>query len=76
VSAAAQDVTVVVVVVLLLIQDMPLLGLHPNRVTYASDHFQGMIETATRLIRTGFLYADDTPVEEVRSEPEGVMERC
>ena len=51
---------------LLLLQDMPMLGLQPSLISYASDYFQVMIETATQLIVQGFLYADDTPSEQVR----------
>lgn len=47
------------------IQDLPLLNLQPDRITYASDYFQGMIETASGLVKDGFLYTDDTPSEEV-----------
>jgi hypothetical protein len=46
-------------------QDLPLLDLHPSRITYASDYFRQMVDTATVLIEAGFLYADDTPTEEV-----------
>jgi glutamyl/glutaminyl-tRNA synthetase len=52
---------------------MPLLDLHPDRITYASDYFGEMVATATGLIQAGFLYADDTPSEEVR--PHG-MNHC
>lgn len=44
---------------------MPLLGLTPSRITYASDYFEPMVSTATGLIEAGFLYADDTPTEQV-----------
>lgn len=47
-------------------QDLPLLDLHPARITFASDYFEEMIDTATGLIQAGFMYADDTPTEEVR----------
>lgn len=49
-----------------LLQDLPLLDLHPDRITYASDYFEEMVATATGLIDAGFLYADDTPSDEVR----------
>jgi glutamyl/glutaminyl-tRNA synthetase len=48
-----------------LLQDLPLLDLHPDRITYASDYFGDMVATATGLIEAGFLYADNTPSEEV-----------
>jgi hypothetical protein len=48
-------------------QDLPLLGLTPDRVSFASDHFQAMAEATTALIKANFLYADDTPVAEVRA---------
>jgi len=44
---------------------MPLLGLAPSRITYASDYFEAMVSTVTGLIEAGFLYADDTPTEQV-----------
>lgn len=51
---------------LLCAQDLPLLDLRPARITFASDYFEQMIKTATGLIQAGFMYADDTPTEEVR----------
>lgn len=44
------------------------MGLRPSQITHASDYFGPMIETATDLVEAGFLYADDTPVEEVRAQ--------
>ena len=43
-----------------------MLGLQPSLTSYASDYFQSMRDTATQLILQGFLYADDTPSEQVR----------
>ena len=35
-------------------------------ITYTSDYFPEMLDLAERLIKAGFLYADDTPVEQMR----------
>lgn len=35
-------------------------------ITYTSDYFPEMMDLAERLIKAGFLYADDTPVEQMR----------
>lgn len=48
-----------------------------QRITYASDYFPQLAECAERLIDAGVLYADDTPVDQMREERmAGVESRC
>ena len=35
-------------------------------ITYTSDYFPEMLDLAERLIKAGSMYADDTPVEQMR----------
>lgn len=37
-------------------------------ITYASDHFPGMIDIARKMIQAGHMYADDTDVDTMRTE--------
>jgi hypothetical protein len=55
---------------------MPLLGLHPDAVSHASDYFGAMIADAAALIESGLLYADDTPVELVSTSSCRSNRRC
>ncbi|KAI8474393.1 MAG: tRNA synthetases class I, catalytic domain-containing protein [Monoraphidium minutum] len=50
------------------LREMPLLGLSPGAVSRASDHFAAMAADAAALLVGGFLYADDTPLEEMRAQ--------
>ena len=50
-----------------IIADVKRLGVEfKGPITYTSDYFPEMLDLAVRLIRAGFLYADDTPVEQMR----------
>ncbi|EFN53000.1 hypothetical protein CHLNCDRAFT_137448 [Chlorella variabilis] len=51
-----------------IIADIGRLGLRYERITYTSDYFPQLKECGERLIRAGHLYADDTPVEQMREE--------
>jgi glutamyl-tRNA synthetase len=46
-------------------------------ITYASDYFPQLAECAERLIDAGVLYADDTPVDQMREERmAGIESKC
>ncbi|RMZ57589.1 hypothetical protein APUTEX25_001789 [Auxenochlorella protothecoides] len=51
-----------------IIADMQRLGLRYAGITYTSDYFEQLAECARRMIAKGYLYADDTPVEQMREE--------
>lgn len=51
-----------------IISDSKKLGLRYEKITYTSDYFPQIFECAERMIRAGILYADDTPVNEMREE--------
>eukprot|EP00878_Enallax_costatus_P010415 GHUV01010871.1.p1 GENE.GHUV01010871.1~~GHUV01010871.1.p1 ORF type:complete len:501 (+),score=123.71 GHUV01010871.1:69-1571(+) len=51
-----------------IIKDMQVLGLKYETITYTSDYFPQMLDLGERLIEAGVLYADDTPVEQMREE--------
>ncbi|KAI8476061.1 MAG: tRNA synthetases class I, catalytic domain-containing protein [Monoraphidium minutum] len=57
-----------------IIKDTKDLGLEWAKTTYTSDYFPqargggAMIDLAKRMIKAGILYADDTPVEQMREE--------
>lgn len=51
-----------------IIADVERLGLKfRGPITYTSDYFPQMLDLAERLIKAGILYADDTPVEQMRA---------
>ena len=45
-------------------------------ITYTSDYFPEMMDLAERLIKAGFLYADDTPVEQMREVSNSPLLLC
>ena len=49
-----------------IIKDMADLGLTYEKLTYTSDYFPQMLDLGERLIKEGLLYADDTPVDQMR----------
>uniref|UniRef100_A0A383W857 glutamate--tRNA ligase n=1 Tax=Tetradesmus obliquus TaxID=3088 RepID=A0A383W857_TETOB len=51
-----------------IIKDMQTLGLQYKTITYTSDYFPQMLDLGERLIKAGVLYADDTPVDQMREE--------
>lgn len=46
----------------------PLVPCRYSRLTYTSDYFPQLMDMAERLIKAGHLYADDTPMEQMRDE--------
>jgi glutamyl-tRNA synthetase len=51
-----------------IIEDLALMGVKPDFVSYTSDYFDHLYETCLKLIREGQAYADDTDVETMRDE--------
>jgi glutamyl-tRNA synthetase len=51
-----------------ILQDLALLGVTPDRLSYSSDYFQQMYEGCLRLILEGKAYADDTNKEVMRDQ--------
>lgn len=51
-----------------IIEDLKLLGVVGDVVSYSSDYFEKMYELANQLIKNGDAYADDTPLEKMREE--------
>lgn len=49
-----------------ILQDLQALGFKHDAFSHTSDHFLPMMECAKKLILAGVLYADDTPVEQMR----------
>lgn len=46
--------------------DVKTLGLRHETLTYTSDYFDQMIDLTRRLIKAGHIYADNTPLEQMR----------
>lgn len=51
-----------------ILKDTRDLGLEWEATTYTSDYFPQMLDLAVRMIKAGLMYADDTPVEQMREE--------
>lgn len=51
-----------------IIEDLKLLGVQGDKITYSSDYFDQMYELAIKLIKSGKAYCDDTPLEKMREE--------
>lgn len=51
-----------------IIEDLALLGIKGDKITYSSDYFQTMYDLAVQLIKDGKAYCDDTPLEKMREE--------
>ncbi|KAI1372831.1 glutamyl-tRNA synthetase [Hypoxylon crocopeplum] len=51
-----------------IIEDLALMGVKPDVVTYTSDYFDHLYDTCLKLIKEGHAYADDTDVETMRDE--------
>ena len=49
-----------------IVEDLAAMDINPKTITYTSDYFPQMLDLASRLIMAGHLYADDTPVEQMR----------
>ncbi|KAK9465879.1 tRNA synthetases class I, catalytic domain-containing protein [Lipomyces arxii] len=51
-----------------ILEDLELLGIKGDIITYSSDYFQLMYDYCIQMIKEGKAYADDTPVEQMRYE--------
>lgn len=51
-----------------IIEDLALLGVKGDKLTYSSDYFQLMYDMAIGLIKEGKAYCDDTPQETMREQ--------
>ncbi|ABN66938.1 glutamine-tRNA ligase [Scheffersomyces stipitis CBS 6054] len=51
-----------------IIEDLALLGVKGEKVTFSSDYFDTMYDLAIKLIKDGNAYCDDTPLEKMREE--------
>ncbi|ODV94262.1 hypothetical protein PACTADRAFT_35068 [Pachysolen tannophilus NRRL Y-2460] len=51
-----------------ILEDLQLLGIKGDRITYSSDYFEQMYDLAVKLIKEGKAYCDDTPLEKMRAE--------
>lgn len=49
-----------------IMRDLQALGFDHDALSHTSDHFAAMLACARKLIAGGVLYADDTPVEQMR----------
>lgn len=49
-----------------ILKDIADLGLKYDKPTYTSDYFPEMLDLGERLIKAGVMYADDTPLEQMR----------
>jgi glutamyl-tRNA synthetase len=49
-----------------ILKDIADLGLKYDKLTYTSDYFPQLLDVGERLIKAGMMYADDTPVEQMR----------
>ena len=49
-----------------IIQDVAALGITYEKLTHTSDYFPELLDLAERLIKKGYIYADDTPLEQMR----------
>lgn len=51
-----------------IIEDLALLGIKGDKVTYSSNYFNEMYDYAVQMIKDGNAYCDDTPLEQMREE--------
>ena len=54
-----------------IIEDLAMLGVKPDVVTFTSDYFETIKGYALDLMKKGFAYMDDTPQEEMQKERMG-----
>lgn len=60
-----------------IVEDLALMGIKPDKVSYSSDHFQYMYEECIRIIKQGDAYADDTAQEKMQKERfDGIASAC
>lgn len=51
-----------------ILEDIALLGIKPDIITYSSDYFQYMYDLAVQMIKDGLAYCDDTELELMREQ--------
>jgi glutamyl-tRNA synthetase len=51
-----------------ILEDLQMLGIKGDVITYSSDYFDDLTEYCRRMIREGKAYADDTPKEQMQDE--------
>ncbi|PVH97340.1 glutamyl-tRNA synthetase [Periconia macrospinosa] len=51
-----------------IVEDLALMGIKADKVSYTSDYFQQLYEICVRMIKEGHAYADDTIQEKMRDE--------
>lgn len=51
-----------------ILEDLNLLGIKGDRITYSSDYFQEMYDLCVKMIKEGKAYCDDTPTDKMREE--------
>ncbi|GIM07727.1 hypothetical protein Vretimale_11813, partial [Volvox reticuliferus] len=60
-----------------ILKDIADLGLRYDRLTYTSDYFPQLLDLGEKMIRAGLMYADDTPVEQMREQRlKGIESAC
>ncbi|KAJ6107580.1 Glutamyl/glutaminyl-tRNA synthetase class Ib [Penicillium sp. IBT 18751x] len=51
-----------------IVEDLALMGIKPNKMTYTSDYFDELYEYCIKMIKTGHAYADDTDKETMAAQ--------
>lgn len=51
-----------------IVEDLALMGIHPDRTSYTSDYFQELYEYCIRMIKEGKAFADNTEQEQMKKE--------
>lgn len=51
-----------------ILEDLEMLGVKGDMITYSSDYFDKMYELAVQMIKNGDAYCDDTAIEKMREE--------
>ena len=59
-----------------ILSDIAALGLKYDKLTYTSDYFDLMLELAPKLIKAGKIYADDTPLLQMREVSSWLCALC
>merc|ERR1739838_1001472 len=57
-----------------ILDDVASLGIKPDLFTFTSDHFELMVKKVEELLKAGHIYADNTPLEQMRTERENHTE--
>lgn len=58
-------------------QDLSLMGIIPDRMSFSSDYFRQMYDLCVQLIKNGKAYADDTEKEAMQDERgKGIASKC